>query len=140
MRVLLDSTLLVEGEHRRFDLGKWARDFQHETLIYDAGVVEYLAGRPVGDPNKVARWFGYWNTFIALVPSVPLDRPICEKAGELLADARSRGKTVPLGDGLHAAVAALENLAIASIDLDHFRDLQMRVFNPLEDPSGESAA
>jgi hypothetical protein len=49
-----------------------------------------------------------------------LDHQICEKAGELLAEARRAGKTVPLGDGLHAAVAELEDLTVATIDVDHW--------------------
>lgn len=61
MRVLLDSALLMEGERRRFDLGAWAREHQHEILICDAGITEYLAGRPVKDRTKVARFEANWR-------------------------------------------------------------------------------
>lgn len=134
-KILLDSTLLVEGEREQFDLGGWALAQGHEILICDAGVTEFLAGRPVKDPGKEARWRRYWETFVSQLPSVELDRAVCEKAGELLADARRAGKTVPLGDGLHGAVAVLENLQVATVDTDHFDDLGVKNFNPLKKPA-----
>jgi len=72
MRILIDTSLLVEGERRNFDLGKWV-----------------VAARRVG-------------------------------------------KTVPLGDGLHAAVAELEDLIVATVDVDHFKALGVRALNPLK--------
>jgi predicted nucleic acid-binding protein len=50
----------------------------------------------------------------------------------LLAEARRAGKTVPLGDGLHAAVADLEDLTVATMDVDHFKALGVRAVNPLK--------
>jgi predicted nucleic acid-binding protein len=133
MRVLIDTSLLVEGERRRFDLGLWAESGGHEVLICDAGVAEFLAGRPVKDQDKAARFDAYWKSFLSALPSVPLDREVCERAGELLAQARKAGKTVPLGDGLHGAVADLEGLHIATIDTEHFSALGVSAFNPLKD-------
>jgi predicted nucleic acid-binding protein len=39
---------------------------------------------------------------------------------------------VPLGDGLHAAVAELEDLIVATVDVDHFKALGVRAVNPLK--------
>lgn len=36
MRVLIDTSLLVEGERRNFDLGKWVATARHEVFICDA--------------------------------------------------------------------------------------------------------
>jgi predicted nucleic acid-binding protein len=132
MRILLDTSLLVEGERRNFDLGKWVVASQHEVFICDATVAEYIAGKPLKDPGKEQRWQNYWDSFVALLESVPLDHQVCEKAGELLANARRAGKTVPLGDGFHAAVAELEGLTVATIDLTHFKALGVRAINPLK--------
>ena len=52
--------------------------------------------------------------------------------GALLADARRAGKTVPLGYRLHAAVADLEDLTVATVDVDHFKALGVRAVNPLK--------
>ena len=132
MRILLDTSLLVEGERRNFDLAKGVVAARHEVLICDATVAEYIAGKPLKDAGKEQRWQNYWDSFVSLLASVPLDHQVCEKAGELLAEARRAGKTVPLGDGLHAAVAALEDLTVATVDVDHFKALGVRAVNPLK--------
>jgi predicted nucleic acid-binding protein len=46
---------------------------------------------------------------------------------------------VPVGDGLHAAVAELEGLIVATLDTAHFKDLGVAAFNPIKNPSGEGA-
>jgi hypothetical protein len=38
----IDTSLLVEGERRHFDLGKWVAAARHEVLICDATVAEYV--------------------------------------------------------------------------------------------------
>jgi hypothetical protein len=35
-------------------------------------------------------------------------------------------------DGLHAAVAELEDLTVDTVDLDHFKALGVRAVNPLK--------
>ena len=131
MRILLDTSLLVEGERRNFDLGEWVLAAGHEVFICDATVAEYIAGKPWTDAGRQQRWQKYWDSFVSLLESVPLDHEVCEKAGELLACARRAGKTVPLSDGLHAAVAELEDLIVATVDIDHFKALGVRAVNPL---------
>ena len=132
MRILIDTSLLVEGERRNFDLGKWVAAARHEVFICDATVTEYIAGKPLKDASKEQRWQNYWDSFVSLLESVPLDHQVCEKAGELLAEARRAGTTVPLGDGLHAAVAELEDLTVATVDLDHYKALGVHAVNPLK--------
>lgn len=132
MRILLDTSLLVEGERRNFDLGNWVVTAHHEVFICDATVAEYIAGKPLKDAGKAQRWQNYWDSFVSLLESVPLDHQVCEKAGQLLADARRAGKTLPLGDGLHAAVADLEDLTVATMDVDHFKALGVHAVNPLK--------
>ena len=132
MRILIDTSLLVEGERRNFDLGKWVAAARHEVLICDATIAEYIAGKPLKDPGKEQRWQNYWDSFVSLLESVPLDHQVCERVGELLVKARRAGATVPLGDGLHAAVADLEDLTVAAVDVDHFKALGVRAVNPLK--------
>ena len=132
MRILIDTSLLVEGERRNFDLGEWVVAARHEVFICDATIAEYIAGKPLKDAGKEQRWQNYWESFVSLLASVPLDRHACEKAGDLLAKARRAGKTVPPGDGLHAAVAELEDLTVATVDVDHFKALGVRAVNPLK--------
>jgi predicted nucleic acid-binding protein len=56
MRILIDTSLLVEGERRSFDLGKWVVAARHEVFICDATVAEYIAGKPLKDAGKEQRW------------------------------------------------------------------------------------
>lgn len=132
MRILIDTSLLVEGERRKFDLGKWVVAGRHEVFICDATIAEYIAGKPLKDSGKEQRWQNYWDSFVSLLESVPLDSQICRRAGEMLAEARRAGKTVSLGNGFHAAVAELEDLTVATADLDHFKALGARAVNPLK--------
>ena len=88
MRILIDTSLLIEGERRNFDLGKWVVAGRHEVFICDATVAEYIAGRPLKVPGKEQRWQNYWDSFVSQLYSVPLDQQVCETAGRLLAEAR----------------------------------------------------
>src|ERR1035437_4675090 len=132
MRILIDTSVLVEGERRNFDLGEWVVAARHEVFIWEARGAKNIADKPLKDAGKEQRWQNYWESFVSLLESVPLDHQVCEKAGELLADARRRGKIVPLGDGFHSAVAALEDLTVATVDVDHFKALGVRAVNPLK--------
>ena len=69
MRILIDTCLLVEGERRNFDLGKWVAGARHEVLICDATIAEYIAGKPLKDPGKEQRWQNYWDSFVSLLES-----------------------------------------------------------------------
>jgi len=132
VRILLDTSILIEGERRKLDLGQWVKSNRHEALICDATITEYMAGKPVKDAGKIKRWQDYLDTFVSLLPSVPLDREVCEKAGELLAAARKNGFTVPLGDAYHAAAAMLDDLTVVTTDMEHYKALGLKPVNPLE--------
>lgn len=132
MRLLLDTSVIIEGERKNFDIGQWVAKAGHEVLICDATITEYLAGKPAKDAGKQKRWLEYFENYLSLIESVSLDRQICERAGELLAHARSHGHTLPLGDGFHAAVAELEDLTVATLDEAHFKALGVRTVNPLK--------
>jgi predicted nucleic acid-binding protein len=128
VKFLIDTSILIEAERRRFDLGGWLQDAE-EVHICDATVTEYLAGQPLNDEGKRKRWREFWESLD--LPSKPLTRPVCERAGALLFLARSKGKTVPLGDGLHAAVAEPQGMEVLAFDVDHFSAMGVRARNPL---------
>jgi len=128
VKFLVDTSILIEAERRRFDLGSWLHEAE-EVHICDVTVTEYLAGQPLKDESKRKRWREFWQSFD--LPSKPLIRPVCELAGSLLFLARSKGKTVPLGDALHAAVPALQGLEVLAVDADHFAAMGVKARNPL---------
>jgi predicted nucleic acid-binding protein len=138
VKALLDTSILVEAEREQFDLAQWAMDESAEVFICDAGIAEYLAGEPIKDAGKLKRFRDFWET-VRRLPSLPLNRAVCEKAGQLLFLARKKGRTVPLGDGLVAAVADLEGLEVLTIDTPHFKDMGVPARNPLsENPPAQT--
>ena len=132
MRVLIDTSMLVEAEREMFDLGGWIEVHAEEVFICDAGVAEYLAGEPVKDGGKRKRFKDFWASTVSQIPSLDLGRDVCERAGRLLALARTKGITVSLGDGLHGAVAEMGGLTVLTRDESHFKAMQVPVVNPLK--------
>jgi len=132
MRYLADTSVLVHAERENFDLGLWL-DADDEIYICGATAAEFLAGQPLKDEGKRKRWREFWKSLD--IPVKPLTNEACEQAGHLLFLARSKGKTVPLGDGLHAAVADLDGLKVLTTDIEHFSDMGIKAVNPLlEEP------
>jgi predicted nucleic acid-binding protein len=132
MRVLIDTSILIEAERKNFDLGQWIEQHRvEEVFICDIGIAEYLAGEPIKDEGKRKRFQEFWDSFVSQLPSLPLDRHICERAGALLFTARRNRRTVPLGDGLHGAVAEAHKLTVLTVDTSHFADMGIPTINPI---------
>ena len=65
-----------------------------EIAICDATVAEFLAGEPIKDEGKRKRFREFWETVGSQLPSFPLDRAVCERAGALLLRARTQRRIV----------------------------------------------
>jgi predicted nucleic acid-binding protein len=132
MKYLADTSVLIHAEREDFDFGLWLSP-DDEIFICGATVAEFLAGQPLKDEGKRKRWREFWESLA--IPVKPLNAQVCRQAGALLFLARTRGKTVPLGDGLHAAVAELDGLKVLTTDTEHFSNMGVPAVNPLlEDP------
>lgn len=132
MKYLADTSVLIHAERENFDLGLWLSP-DDEIFICGATVAEFLAGQPLKDEGRRKRWREFWESLA--IPVRPLNAQVCQQAGALLFLARTRGKTVPLGDGLHAAVAELDGLKVLTTDTEHFSHMGVTALNPLlEDP------
>jgi len=131
MRALIDTSVLIEAERRNFNLDQWIERHEAEVVICDATVAEFLAGEPIKDESKRKRFREFWETVGSQLPSFPLDRLVCERAGALLLLARTRHRTVPLGDALHRAVAEIEGLTVLTADAEHFKAMGIPALNPL---------
>jgi toxin FitB len=63
---------------------------------------------------------------------VPIDAAIADRWGLMAADARRRGKALPVIDGLLAATALHHNLTVVSRSTRDFSNAQVQVLNPWE--------
>jgi predicted nucleic acid-binding protein len=61
---------------------------------------------------------------------VPIDAAITDRWGLIAADARRRGKALPVIDGLLAATAVHLNLTVVSRNTSDFANAQVQVVNP----------
>ena len=63
---------------------------------------------------------------------LPIDAAIADRWGLIAAEAKRRGKTLPVIDGLLAATALHYNLTLVSRDTGDFTNAQVQVLNPWE--------
>jgi len=101
MRILIDTSLLVEGSGEIFDLGRWLGRRPHEVLFVtpqSPNTSRASLGDGFGQATTLARTIGI--RLFSLLESVPLDSPSLRKGGGIAGWRPSCGKTVPLGDGL----------------------------------------
>jgi predicted nucleic acid-binding protein len=61
---------------------------------------------------------------------VPIDAAIADRWGVIAADAKRRGKALPIVDGLLAATAVHHNFTVVSRNTADFAGAQVRVVNP----------
>ncbi len=63
---------------------------------------------------------------------LPIDAAIADRWGLIAAEARRRGKALPIIDGLLAATALHHNLTVISRDTSDFTSAHVQVLNPWE--------
>ena len=61
---------------------------------------------------------------------LPIDLTIAYRWGQLMANAKSRGRSPSVADGFLAATAWVHNLQIVTRNEKDFLDLEVRLFNP----------
>jgi toxin FitB len=64
---------------------------------------------------------------------VPIDNGVADRWGLMVAEAKKRGKTLPVIDSLLAASALHHNLTIVSRNIVDFTDTHVPVLNPWEE-------
>jgi predicted nucleic acid-binding protein len=63
---------------------------------------------------------------------LPIDAAIADRWGLIAAEAKRRGKALPIVDGLLVATALHHNLTVISRDIGDFTNAQVQVLNPWE--------
>jgi predicted nucleic acid-binding protein len=132
--LLIDTSVLIEWERGRFDLPAWLVARNEPPVICDATRIEFLAGEPLKDEGKRLRFRRFVSTVLDRLPSLPLTPEACRLSAARLVIARAKGKTVPLGDALHAGAADAHGATVVTIDRDHFTNMGLVPVNPLDAP------
>jgi predicted nucleic acid-binding protein len=69
---------------------------------------------------------------LSRLETVPVDRAIADRAGDLIRRAHGQGRTLHLGDALIAATAARRGLTLITLNVDHFAGLGVSLYPILE--------
>ena len=131
MRCLLDTSILIEAEKKQFDLAEWVLAKRATIWLCDTTITEFLVGRPCKDSRRQSNFDEFFTKTVARYARLPVTGEDFIAAGQALNAARCRGWTLPLGDGLHAAVAKAYHLTVLTKDSEHFKQLGANPINPL---------
>ena len=69
---------------------------------------------------------------LSRMETVPVDRAIADRAGDLIRRAHGQGHTLHLGDALIAATAARRGLTLITLNIGHFAGLGVSLYPILE--------
>jgi predicted nucleic acid-binding protein len=65
---------------------------------------------------------------LARMETVPVDRKIADRAGDLIRRARNQGRTLHVADALIAATAVQQGLALVTLNVRHFAGLGVSLY------------
>ena len=134
MIVCLDSAAIIGAFRARRvkDLEAWLE--RQEGVITCDLVRAQIRSGILGTSNQQTRdrqesW--YLDTF-AVIPSLQMDRPLCEQAAILAGAARRNGYQAKIDDALVAAAAKSAGATVATANVKHFEQLGVAAVNPLK--------
>ena len=78
-----------------------------------------------------------WDTrrLLARMETVPVDRAIADRAGDLIHRAHSQGRTLHVADALIAATAVQQGVTLVTLNVRHFEGLGVRLFPAAAQPT-----
>ena len=136
MRVLLDTCVLSEVRHPKGDQGvrRAVNELDEDNLFVSVlSIGEIAKGISLLTESHKKRALQTWLETIERFYGdrlLPVDLETSRIWGELTADARKRGKTVPASDGLIAATARRHGLHIMTRNTADFESTGVLLLNP----------
>ena len=127
MGVVLDSTVLIEGERRGLTVVGTLRRIisrigDEETVIAVMTAAELMHGVwRANRPEVRARREEFVEEIFIRIPVRPVSLRIARIAGQIDAQARMKGKTIPTADLLIGATALDLGFSVLTANLRHFR-------------------
>jgi len=120
--VILDTSVLIEAERGRLDLGAFAAARPDAPIAVAAITVAELlngVGR-VNDPARQARLAAFAEAMIAAIPVLPFGLLEARRHAEASVTLRREGKPIGPHDLLIAATALARGFAVATRNYEEF--------------------
>ena len=124
---LLDTDIVIDFLRRRHYARKLLEDWAGEGLLAISTLthLEIYQGMKAGEEEAT-------NLFLDGLISVAVDVPIARRAGRVLAELRSKGVTVGIGDVIIAATAFQLNAPLLTNNIEHYPFADMKVVRGVE--------
>lgn len=135
MSFLIDTDLLSMLERRRVPskLAAWVRQNEADIFLSVVSFAEIQFGleqAPATHQASLAAWLA--DTRRKLAPATEyLTEPVLVRWKELLADLKSRNRTVTCEDSLIAATALFHGHTVATHNKRHFEPTGVQIIDPL---------
>jgi predicted nucleic acid-binding protein len=120
MKVLLDTSVLIDAQRGAVDLDRWLEGFE-AVAIPAAAVAEFLVGiHSVSDDRRRANGLRFYNERIEPYFVAPFDHSAAVRHGELVGSLRKQGISLQPFDAMIAATALDVGAAVGSSNASDF--------------------
>jgi tRNA(fMet)-specific endonuclease VapC len=126
MGLILDTSVLIEAERRKFDIDKFAKNREDEAFgLSVITVAELLHGVHRADSAKRRlKRSGYVEKVIELFPVYAFDIFIARAYSELWSDFNRRGIQIGAHDLIIGSTALSLGFSVATFNLRHFEKIE----------------
>jgi len=124
---LIDTDIAIDFLRRRDYAQKLLESWADEGLLAISTLthLEIYQGMKTGEEKAT-------NSFLDGLVSVAVDIPIARRAGTMLGELRSKGKTIGIADAIIAATALQFGTPLLTNNIEHYPFLDLKVIRGLE--------
>ncbi len=137
MNLLLDTNVLSEVRRPAPDLKvlDWLNAVDEDRVFISvASIAELRRGMALMDDGRrrdvLAAWLANDLPARFAERTLPIDQPIAERWGELMAQSRRSGVALSVMDGFFAATALAKGLTLVTRNVRDFASFGVNLFNP----------
>jgi predicted nucleic acid-binding protein len=124
---LLDTDIVIDFLRKRDYARKLLENWAGEGLLAISALthLEIYQGMKSGEEKGT-------NVFLDGLVSVAVDVPVARQAGRIIAEFRSKGVTVGIGDAIIAATALHLSAPLLTNNVEHYPFMKLKVVRGLE--------